>query len=106
MGKLKKNGFKDFEKKLKQMKKAAKELEGPNSVPFSELFTDSFLKKYTNFSSFNDFKNQEIFTKYPTLEDIPNDEMDEFVSSNTKFDNWDDMLGTAGTEYAARKLGF
>ncbi|WP_456273622.1 hypothetical protein [Bacillus sp. AK031] len=103
---MKIDGLKEFQKQLKDMEKAAKELEGQQDVPFTELFTDSFLRKYTDFSSFEEFENQEIFNKYPTFEDIPDDEMDDFVSSNTQFPNWEDMLGTAGTEYAARKLGF
>lgn len=103
---MKIDGLKEFQKQLKDMEKAAKELEGEQEVPFSELFTDSFLRKYTDFSSFEEFESQEIFDKYPSFEEIPDKEMDEFVSSNTKFSDWEDMLGTAGTEYAARKLGF
>jgi hypothetical protein len=99
-------GLKELQKQLKQMEKAAKELDGTQEVPFSELFTDSFLKKHTTFSSFEEFENQEIFNKYQTIEEIPDDEMDHFVAETTNFSNWDEMLGKAGTEYAVRKLGF
>jgi hypothetical protein len=103
---MKITGFDKLQKQLKQMEKAAKELDGTHEVPFSELFTDSFLRKYTNFLSFEEFENQEIFTKYQTIEEIPDEEMDQFVVANSNFSDWEDMLGTAGTEYAARKLGF
>jgi hypothetical protein len=103
---MKITGLNELQKQLKQMEKAAKELDGTHEVPFSELFTDSFLRKHTKFSSYEEFENQEIFTKYQTIEEIPDDEMDQFVAANTNFSNWDDMLGEAGTEYAARKLGF
>lgn len=103
---LKNDGFDKFQKDLKKMQKAAEDMEGSQSVPFSELFPDSFLRKHTKFSSYEEFSNQEILTKYPSLEAIPDDEMDEFVSLNTNFPNWEEMLGTATTAYVSRKLGF
>lgn len=103
---MKMSGFNEFHKQLKQMEKAAKELDGTHEVPFSELFTDSFLRKHTTFSSFEEFENQKIFTKYQTIEEIPDDEMDMFVAANTNFSNWDEMLDEASTEFVARKFGF
>ncbi|WP_430494087.1 hypothetical protein [Rossellomorea marisflavi] len=103
---LKIDGLKEFQKQLKDIEKAAEELDGEHEVPLHELFTDSFLRKNTKFSSYEDFDSQEIFEKYSTFEDIPDKELDEFVSTNTNFSGWGDMLDTAATEYASRKLGF
>ncbi|USK61299.1 hypothetical protein [Peribacillus asahii] len=103
---MKIKGMKELQNQLKNMEKAAKELNGTHNIPFEELFTDSFLRKHTTFTSFDDFENQEIFNKYPTIEEIPDEEMDQFVSAKTNFSNWDDMLGEASVEYAAKKLGF
>jgi hypothetical protein len=37
---------------------------------------------------------------------IPEEELDEFVRSHTRFSNWREMLDKAGEEYVFRKLGF
>lgn len=103
---MKIEGLRELQKQLKDMEKAANELNGSHDVPFQDLFTDSFLRKYTTFTSFDDFENQEIFNKYSTFEEIPDEEMDQFVSAKTNFSNWDDMLGEASVEYASKKLGF
>lgn len=55
MSKMEIKGMKEFQNRLKQMEKAAKELDGTHEVPFSELFTDSFMTRYTDFKSFEDF---------------------------------------------------
>ncbi|WP_406846050.1 hypothetical protein [Bacillus safensis] len=99
-------GFKEFEKKIKKMSKAADDLQGSNEVPFEELFTDAFLRKNTNFSSYNEFESGEVFSKHENLDQIPENELDDYVLNNTKFTSWREMLDTAGAEYVVRKLGF
>jgi hypothetical protein len=37
---------------------------------------------------------------------IPDAEWDQFIRDNTTFASWEAMLGEAGGEWAARKLGF
>ncbi|MBT2603779.1 hypothetical protein J7E55_12200 [Bacillus sp. ISL-53] len=96
----------DLLKQLNDMERAAKELHGTHDIPILELLTDEFLKEHTVFTSFEDFENQDFFKKYPKFEDIPDEELDQFVSAKTNFSDWNDMLGNASTEYAARKLGF
>ena len=44
-------------------------------------------------------ESQEDFDK------IPDDEWDTFIKNNTRFPNWGEMVGTASSEFAARKLG-
>ncbi|MCP1147357.1 hypothetical protein [Bacillus sp. 1735sda2] len=99
-------GFKEFEKQLEKMSKAADDLQGSNDVPLEELLTDTFLRKNTNFSSYNEFESGEIFSKHENLDQIPENELDDYVLNNTKFSSWREMLETASTEYVARKLGF
>lgn len=92
--------------KLKKMERDVKKLSKPQSIQITELFTDSFLAKNTKFNNFVEFEQSEIFTKYKTIEEIPDVEMDEFIKRNSKFDSWEDILGTATEEYIAKKLGF
>lgn len=45
------DGFDDLQKHLKKMQQNAERLSREKEVPFSKLFTASFMRKYTNFSS-------------------------------------------------------
>jgi hypothetical protein len=99
-------GMKEFQNELKRMKKAAQELNGEHQVPLSELLTDDFLRKNTSFQSFNEFEQQEIFTKYSSFEEIPDDELNALISAKTNFSNWTEMLEEAVSEYTFKKLGF
>ncbi|MED1190458.1 hypothetical protein [Bacillus paralicheniformis] len=102
---MKFKGFKNFEKKLKKMSKAAKDLQGTNEVPLNELLTEAFLRKHTDFSSLEEFESHEMFSKYPTFQEIPDHELDNYVSSNSKFASWNEMFEVAGKEYLSKKLG-
>lgn len=101
-------GFDDLEKQLKRMERAAKDLENTHSVSFDELFLNSFMRKYTNFSNFDQFLSSGNFivNSQEDFEAIPDNEIDLHVSKTTKFSSWEDMLGKATEEYALKKLGF
>ena len=71
------------------------------SVPYDELFTDSFMGQHTNFQTFQEMKLQGGIND---SEDFTKDEWGTFVTAQTKFANWDEMLKTAGLEWTARKL--
>ena len=92
--------------KLEKMQDGVKDISKTKSIQITELLTDSFLAKNTKFNSFVEFENSEIFSKYKTIEEIPDQEMDEFIKNNSKFDSWEDIIGTATEEYIAKKLGF
>lgn len=90
------------------MKKTIKELEQTKQVSFDNLFTTSFMKKYTSFSSIDEFLNAGGFN-VQTQEDfeaIPEKELDKYISNTTNFKNWEDMLGEAAEQYALKKLSF
>ena len=107
MSSFKTTGFGKLEKQLKQMEKGAKELSKTKQVSFGELFTTSFMRKYTSFSTLDELfaaggfnvESQEDF------EAIPDDEFDKHIASSTKFKNWEDMLGEATSQYVTKKLG-
>ena len=108
MSSIKIKGLDKLEKQLKQMQKGAKELSRTKQVSFGELFTTSFMKKYTSFSTMDELLNVGGF-KVESQEDfeaIPDTEFDKHIAATTKFKTWEDMLSEATTQYAARKLGF
>lgn len=101
-------GFNEFKKRLKQMEKGAKELEGNNRVSLLDLFTSSFMKKHTQYVSFEDFLSAGGFevNSQEDFEAIPDEDMDAHVAKTTDFSSWEEMLSTAVQYYAAKKLGF
>lgn len=97
-------GLKELEQKLKQIQKNAN---SNNHVPFNELFNHAFMEGYTKFSDIDSFFDASPFTleTQEDLEVLPEDELDVYVAENTSFNTWQDMLGKAGTEWTAKKLG-
>jgi len=106
--KVKWHGFDKLEKRLKQMQKAAKELQNTKQVSFDELFTETFMKKHTDFTSFEELLESGGFevNSQEDFESIPDDVFDKHIAEHTRFSSWQEMLDSAATEYAARKLGF
>ncbi len=105
---MKIEGFDKLQRKLKQMEKAAKELHGTHSVSFADLFTPSFMQKYTQFQSFEDFLSSSGFevNSQEDFEAIPDKDMDAYVAKTTDFETWEDMLLKATEKYTFKKLGF
>ncbi len=103
---IKIKGLDKLEKQLKQMEKGAKELSRTKQVSFSELFTTSFMRKYTSFSTLDELLQAGGF-KIESQEDfeaIPDAEFDKHIAATTRFKNWEDMLSEATTQYVAKKL--
>lgn len=102
------NGFNDLSKQLNKMAKNAKNLEKKKQISFYELFTEKFMTKNTSFKSVDEFADASNFdwSTDISFEAIPENEMDKFVVSNSKFSSWNDMLGSATEEYFVKQLGF
>lgn len=100
-------GLKEFQKKLDDMAKAAKRLDG-STVSFDVLFNKTFMKKYTVFATFDELLDAGgfIVNSQEDFEAIPDDVFDKHIKSYTKFKSWADMLNEASSQYAAKKLGF
>lgn len=105
---IKIEGLDKLQKRLKQMERAARDLNGSHEVKMSELFPLAFMQRHSRYSSFDALLDSSGFT-VNTKEDfeaIPDDEFDTYIRSVTDFRDWRSMLN-AGTEaYVAKKLGF
>ena len=101
------DGLDDLQKKIKDLQKRAKALDGENLVPLVDLLTIEFLNRYTSFSSVEELFEASGFKVDNTedFEKIPNDEWDEFISKNSIFKNWEEMLEKAGEEWITNELG-
>jgi hypothetical protein len=73
----------------------------PQPVDFSDLFTTSFMRKYTHYRSFDKFLAGGRFnlTCQKDFEDLPEDRMDAHVRKTTRFRSWQEMIDTATDKY-------
>ena len=101
-------GLDKLEKQLDQMAKNAEELGKKNTVTFSELFTDSFIKSHSKFSSFDELAVAGNFDVSSTeaFEAISDKDWNDWITQSTDFSNWTEMQQTAGLEFAKGQLGF
>jgi len=94
-------------KKLEDMEKNVKKLDGERKVPFSEIFNPSFMSKYTSYSSIDEMLNKsKLLEKYGDFESIDDNEWDTFIQKNTNFSNWQEMKSEAGRIWALKQIGF
>jgi hypothetical protein len=99
--------FGDLERKLNDLQKKIESLHD-QQVPLVELLDPAFMIKHTEFSSLEEMLESGGFSasSQAEFESIPQEQLDEQVASHTEFASWSEMLIAAGTEWAARKLGF
>ena len=99
-------GLKEAQDKLKKLADDAEKLDG-QSVPLSEVLTDEFVQKNSPFDRLDNLIKASGYTvvSQEDFEAIPDEEWDRFISENTDFDSWQEMIDSAGAIYAKNKLG-
>jgi hypothetical protein len=109
---IKIDGIGEVKQLLNKVKYEIKELEGKKQIPINELFSSSFMKKYTKHNSFANYmqasKLMPAGTKIITnevLETISDKGFDDYVRGNTIFKSWTEMLQAAAQEYIKEQLG-
>ena len=105
---MKIKGFDEFQKKLNQLAKNAKQLDGQHEVLVTELLGSRFLSRHTNISSAGELFEKSGF-KIESPEGftaIPDEEWDEYIRLISSFSNWEEMLSKATEQWTANKLGF
>ena len=98
------------DRQLRELQRRARELGRKDKVSWADLFTTDFLRHHTRFQSLRDMqaKAEAHDFRFATQEDIdniPGPEWESFVRRHTDFRSFQEMLNSAGTEYAARELG-
>ena len=78
----------------------------PQSVVFEDLFDKSFMRKYTNYRSFEKFLQGGKFyiTSQQDFEALPEEQMDKHVVKATRFGSWKEMIDFATDIYARRQM--
>ncbi len=100
------SGFDDFKKHIEKLQGNIEKLEGQHNIPFDELFSTSFMSRYTNFSSIDELLQKSNFdiNSQEDFEKIPEDKMDSFIAMHTSFLTWNQMSTKASEEWLARQL--
>ncbi|HKM39043.1 MAG TPA: hypothetical protein VJ036_02115 [bacterium] len=91
--------------KLHRLAGEAEEFDG-KKIPFSDLFSEDFMKTYTTFSSFEELlqAGNYIVDSAADFETIQGDRFDGYLRSTTKFNSWLEMLAGASKRWIRTKL--
>ena len=83
-----------------------KKVEGKHSVQFKDLFTDSFMHRFTDSQNVTDFfeKSGLDFSSQESFENVDVNELDKYVLQHSKFKSWDEMKAEAGKMYLSDQL--
>lgn len=97
----------DLSKRLKEMQRAAKKMNNQR-VDLSDVLTDSFMAKYTDYKDADSFFEASGFdtSSQEAYEAIPDEEINKFTSEHSKFSTWSALLGEASKQYLAKQMGF
>lgn len=96
------DGLKELQNKLEAITNSVQEIDGREIIPFVKIFTPSFLASCSNFTSVEELFSASGF-KVNTQEDleaIPDVEWNSFISDNTSYQNWAEMLNAAVNQWA------
>lgn len=101
-------GMDKFEREIKQLSKNAQAVSGTHKYSFDEIFSEKFMCENSNFSSIEDFlkSSPENISTAEELEKADETILDIFVSNQTKFSSWKEMLAEAQKALLISRLGF
>ena len=91
---------------LETFGKNIKELSETQSVPLTEIYSDSFFQENTSFQSFQAFLEKGGFTinTEEDLDKIEIEDLDKFTSENTSFKDFKDLKDKAIAEFTTKML--
>ena len=93
-------------KSLRDLKQNLRRMEGHHDVPMSDLLTDQFIQAHTQLSSLTALleKSGFVINSIDDFKAIPDKEWDDYISSVSDFQNWQDMLREATRQYVIRQI--
>lgn len=88
--------------KLEQMKSNLQKIAAQNpqkEVSYQEIFSNSFMQKYTQFSNFIFFMKGLKIDDFSKIEKLKSDTLNDFVQKNSHFKTWEEMQQAAVNDY-------
>ena len=88
--------------KLEQMKSNLQKIAAQNTqkeVSYQEIFSNSFMQKYTQFANFIFFMKGLKIDDFSKIEKLKSDTLNDFVQKNSHFKTWEEMQQAAVNDY-------
>ncbi len=88
--------------KLEQMKSNLQKIAAQNpqkEVSYQEIFSNSFMQKYTQFANFIFFMKGLKIDNFSKIEKLKSDTLNDFVQKNSHFKTWEEMQQAAVNDY-------
>lgn len=96
-------GMDKLQKRIEELKKSIKGIEGVKNVSLIELIPDNFIKRNSKFDSLQKMVDSSAI-EINSNKDFESEKWNNFVKENTKFSSWEEMISTAHGEWVKRKL--
>lgn len=103
---MKTTGLDGFIDRLENLGKKVKRMSGTHRYDLDKIFNESFMTTHTKHNDFGSFLDAGGF-KVRTQEEfdsIDRDKLDQYVSLNTSFDSFEDMLSNAAGPFFEKEL--
>lgn len=78
---------------------------GVEGVDRGDLYPDSWIQSHTGYDALQEFVDAGFDDQYDAFEEIPDDEWDAWVDSETQFSDWEAMQTAARQAWLQRQLG-
>lgn len=105
---LKIKGLDDLSNRLNQLSENAQSISGTHEYSFKEIFSEEFMIEHTKFSTIGEFllSSPEKISNSEEFEKADESILDAYVSEQTKFKTWEEMMSAAAQILIMKKLGF
>lgn len=102
------HGLDNVTKELNKLEEKFRNADGEHQVPIIELLNSSFMNKYTNLDTAQDFVDgcEDVCESEFSEIDENDENFTDFIKENTNFNSWSEMLKTASKGWVVSKLKF
>jgi hypothetical protein len=103
---IKGEGLDNFHRQVEKVRKKLERIGGVQSVALNELLTPDFLERFSDFEYLDELVKKSGFSvdTQEDFENIPADEWDNYISQNSLFASWQDLLTAAFAERVKRQF--
>ena len=92
--------FDDLNRNIDEFGKKLESLGGRLSYTLDDLFTDDFMRRYTDHATLNEMTNK---SGIQNAEEVNSVKWNDFIARTTKFASWDEMLKVGVAEWLKRR---